>query len=134
MGHMKVPTIYTLSEIKGEEGAVVRMKAIKIGKLRKLMKVISVDEKDMTPEALDEIFGLLLEGLVSWNLEYEQGHEKQGQPLPTTQDGIDELELTTLMNILNAWLENMTGVDEDLGKGSPSGESFPGRPLTMEAL
>lgn len=134
MGHRKVPTIYTLTEIKGEEGAVVRMKAIKIGKLRKLMRVISVDEKDMTPAMLDEIFSLLLEGLVSWNLEYEQGHEKEGQPLPTTMEGVDELELTTLMNILNEWLENMTGVDDELGKGSPSGENFPGRPLTMEAL
>lgn len=129
MGYRKVPTIYTLTEIKDEPGMVVRMKAIKVGKLRKLMKVVSVDEDKMTPEMIDEIFKLLLEGLVSWNLEDETGRE-----VPTTMDGIDELELTTVMNVLNEWLENMTGVDDDLGKDSPSGESFPGRPLTMEAL
>lgn len=133
MGYRKVPTIYTLTEIKDEEGAVVRMKAIRIGKLRKLMRVVTVDEDQMTPELIDEIFKLLLEGLVSWNLEYPDG-ENEGQPIPTTMDGIDELELPTVMNILNSWLENMTGVDDDLGKDSPSGESFPGRPLTMEAL
>ena len=129
MGYRKVPTIYTLDDVKDEPGLIVRMKAIKVGKLRKLMRVISVEEDKMTPEMIDEIFKLLLDGLVSWNLE-----DEQGSPVPTTMDGVDELELTTVMAILNEWLENMTGVDDELGKDSISGATFPGRPLTMEAL
>lgn len=129
MGYRKVPTIYTLDDVKDEPGLIVRMKAIKVGKLRKLMRVISVEEDKMTPEMIDEIFKLLLDGLVSWNLE-----DEQGSPVPTTMDGVDELELTTVMAILNEWLENMTGVDDELGKDSTSGATFPGRPLTMEAL
>lgn len=129
MGYRKVPTIYTLAEIEGEEGLVVRMKAIRIGKIRQLMRVVGTDEKDITPDMIDVIFKLLLDGLVSWNLE-----DEHGTPVETTMEGLDELELPTLMNILNAWLENMTGVDDDLGKGSSDGEKFPGRPLTMEAL
>lgn len=128
MGYRKVPTIYTLDKIPDEDGLVVRMKAIKIGKIRKLVRLLGLDDDQML-EALDELFSLLSEGLVSWNLE-----DEDGAPVPTGMEGIEELELPFLLKVLNCWLENMTGVDEDLGKGSPSGESFPGRPLTMEAL
>jgi hypothetical protein len=129
MGYRKVPTIYTINDIAGEDGLIVRLKAIKIGKLRKLMAVVDSDEDDIKEEQLDEIFKLLEQGLVSWNLE-----DEEGQPIPSDMSGIDEQELPFIMKILAAWLENMTGVDDDLGKGSPSGESFPGRPLTMEEL
>lgn len=128
MGYRKVPTIYTLDKIPGEDGLVVRMKAIKIGKIRKLVRLLGLDDDQML-EALDELFSLLSEGLVSWNLE-----DEEGAPVPTGMAGIEELELPFLLNVLNCWLENMTGVDADLGKDSPSGESFPGRPLTMEAV
>lgn len=132
MGHRRVPTIYTLDKIPNEDGLIVRMKAIKIGKIRKLVRLLGLDEDQMM-EALDELFTLVSEGLVSWNLETENA-EGEWVEVPANIEGIEELELPLLLSILNVWLENMTGVDEDLGKGSPSGENFPGRPLTMEAL
>lgn len=128
MGHRKVPIIYTLTGFKNDEELVVRMKAIRIGKLRKLVRLID-DEGQTSEDGLDEMFELLLEGLVSWNLD-----DEEGRPLPTTQDGIDELELPMVLEIMERWLKEMTSVDDDLGKDSPSGASFPGRPLTMEAL
>lgn len=123
MGHRKIPTIYTLTDI--EEGLIVRMKAIRIGRLRKLMSIVD----DETGQALDEMFALLQEGLVSWNLE-----DEDGQPVPTTMEGIEEQEMPLVLGILTEWLKNMTGPTQELGKGSFSGGQFPGRPLTMEAL
>lgn len=123
MGYQKIPTIYTMTQI--EDGLIVRMKAIRIGRLRNLMKAVTKEDD----ESLDEMFSLLLEGLVSWNLE-----DENGQPVPTTMEGIEQQELPFILKILTTWLDNMTGVDQELGKGSPSGVTFPGRPLTMEAL
>lgn len=128
MGYRKVPTIYTLAEFKDEPGLVVRMKAIKLGKVRKLIRLVD-GENSNDLETLDEIFSLVEEGLVSWNLE-----DESGAPIPADMSGIEEQELPMLLEILNVWLSQMTGVDEDLGKGSGSGVNFPGRPLTMEAL
>ena len=134
MGYRKVPTIYTITDIPGEDGLVVRLKAIKIGKLRKLMAVVDSDDDDIEQEQLDEIFKLLEQGLVSWNLEHEDEDSGEWVPTPSNMDGINDQELPLIMKILSAWLENMTGVDDELGKDSSSGASFPGRPLTMEAL
>lgn len=128
MGYRKVPTIYTLDEIEDEPGLVVRMKAIKIGKLRKLTAASSGDD-DEIGDNLDVMFGVLLEGLVSWNLEDEAGN-----PVPPTLEGLEDQELSLVMNIIRAWTEKASGVDDDLGKDSPAGGKFPGRPLTMEAL
>lgn len=128
MGYRKVPTIYTLAEFEDEPGLVVRMKAIKLGKVRKLVRLVD-SENSNDLETLDEIFTLVEEGLVSWNLETEDG-----TPIPADMSGIEDQELPMLLKILNVWLEQMTGVDKELGKDSGSGGSFPGRPLTMEAL
>jgi hypothetical protein len=127
MGYRKIPTIYTLANLPEEDGLIVRMRAIRIGKVRSLMKAMSSQSE--SDESLDEMFALLLEGLVSWNLE-----DENGVPVPATAESLDEMELPFVMTILEAWLTQMTGPDEGLGKGSGSGATFPGRPLTMEAL
>lgn len=123
MGYRKVPTIHTLT-FDEYEGLVVRMKGVKVGKIRKLMH-LGDDEEN----ALDEMLDLIAEGLVSWNLEGEDG-----QPIPITRDEIEDLEYDMANAILTEWLDKVTGVDKELGKDSSSGEKFPGLPLTMEAL
>lgn len=128
MSYRKVPTIYVLDmkAIDSEyDGLVIRMKAISFGKVRRLIKATeSADD-----ENFDEMLDLIHQGLVSWNLVDEGGQE-----VPANQEGLDDQDFPFVMDIVNAWLECMTGVDEDLGKGSPSGPQFPGRPVTMEAL
>lgn len=128
MGYRKVPTIYTLDMAKIDsdyEGLVIRMKAISFGKVRRLIKATETADD----ENFDEMLDLVEYGLVSWNLENEDGSE-----VPANQDGLDDQDFPFVMDIVQSWLECMTGVDEDLGKGSPSGQQFPGRPVTMEAL
>lgn len=127
MGYRKVPTIHTL-EFEQYEGLVVRMKGLKIGKIRKVLTVLD-DDKRSVSATMDEMVRIIVEGLVSWNREDEHGNE-----LPTTIEGVEELEFDELSAILEEWLGKMTGPDDDLGKGSPSGVNFPGQPLTMEAL
>ncbi len=130
MGYRRVPTIHTLDSVKEEEGLVVRMQSIRLGKMRRLMLLTDSDNTD--DSGVDEILNLFEEALVSWNLE----DFETGEPVPPTREGIDQQEIEFIMRIIDAWMNQMTGTDGPgaLGKGSTSGEKFPGRPLTMEAL
>lgn len=129
MGYRRVPTIYTLDEVKDEKGLIVRMASIRLGKLRKLMELTADDSND---DGVGGILDLFTESLVSWNLE----DFETGAPVPTSRTAVEDQEFDLIMKIVEAWMERMTGTDGpgDLGKGSIDGEKFPGRPLTMEAL
>lgn len=130
MGYRRVPTIYTLDAIKEEDGLVVRMASIRLGKLRRLMAL--TNDNSAGDEGVGEILDLFQESLVSWNLE----NFEDGAPIPTTKAGVEDQEVELIMRIVEAWMDRMTGTDGpgDLGKGSTSGGQFPGQPLTMEAL
>lgn len=54
--------------------------------------------------------------LMQWNHE-----DDDGNTLPTTPDGIKQLEMDVFMGIVEAFMEAATGVSEDLGKDSPNG-------------
>ena len=119
MGYRTVPRIYTL-EFDGDlEGLVVKAKAIKFGKVRRLLSIMGDDTQET--EAMQEIVTTLTEALLAWNMEDEQGVE-----IPLNEAGIDDLEYPEVIAI--------TGPSEELGKGSSSGETSLARSLTMEAL
>lgn len=127
MGYRKVPRIYTL-EFDGDlEGLVVKAKAIKFGKVRRLLSIMGDDTQET--EAMQEIVTTLTEALLAWNMEDEQGVE-----IPLNEAGIDDLEYPEVIAITNKWLDAITGPSEELGKGSSSGETSLARSLTMEAL
>lgn len=128
MGYKRTPTIFTLTNVDGNEGLIIRMKSLKIGKLRRLIAIIESDNEDLT-KFLDEVFELLTDGLVSWNLE-----EEDGEPVPADREGVESLEMQLILGLLGDWIDKMTGAGADLGKDSKSGELFPGEPVTMEAL
>lgn len=125
MGYRKIPTIHVLDEVEGEEGLVVKIKSLKFGKVRRLMALTDEDSDG----SLDEVFNELLDNLVSWNLETEDG-----TPVPLTKEGLEDQETDFIMAVIDAWIAKMTKPSEDLGKDSSSGPQFPGRPVTMEAL
>lgn len=127
-GYRKIPRIYTLKFDKEFEGLEVRLKSIKIGEMRRMLRLIDSDE-DNTTEVLDGMVALISKGLVSWNL-----LEEDGSPTPATAEEVDELDFDLLKTILDEWLDQVSGPGEDLGKDSLSGEKFPGQPPTMEAL
>jgi hypothetical protein len=126
MGFRKVPTIYTL-EFKNPlyKGLEIRMKSISFGKVRKL---ISATE-DASDENFEELLVSVENGIVSWNLE-----DENDQPVPANAEGLADQDFEFVMDVIMAWLDCMTGISDDLGKGSSSGPQFPGQPVTMEAL
>ena len=127
MARIRVPRIYDL-EFDGElEGLHVRAKSIKFGKVRQLIALMDEEDKDV--EVMDRIAKELAENIVSWDF-----LDENEQPIPVSVEAIDDLEFDEVIAITNKWLDQMTGPSKELGKDSNSGESFPGRPLTMEAL
>jgi hypothetical protein len=127
MGYRRVPVIYTLDKIPGEEGLIVRMKTISFGKVRRIIALM--DDETGDDSVMDEISDQVSKALVSWNLEAEDGTE-----VPATGEGMEGQDFDLVLKIVNSWLDAITGVSKDLGKDSSSGEKFPGQPLTMEAL
>lgn len=125
MGYRRVPTIYTLTDVEGHEGLVVRMQGVKFGKVRRMLSI----GDDVTDQEMNDIQKMFVGALVSWNLEDENGN-----PIPANSDGVDDQDFDFILAIINSWMGQMTGPDKDLGKGSSSGGTFPGRPLTMEEL
>lgn len=128
MGYRKIPTIYTLKSFDDYPGLEVRMAGLKLGKVRKLVSIME-DDDEKTNTVVEEMARLVVEGLVSWNLE-----EEDGSPSPATEAGVEDLELPMLLTIVSEWLDQMTGVDDDLGKGSSSGVISPVALPTMESL
>lgn len=127
MGYRKVPRIHTLEFDGDQEGLIVRAKSVKFGKVRKLLALMDDDTKDQ--EVMEQITAELADAIVSWNLQ-----EEDGSDIPVSVEAIDDLEFDEVMAVVNRWMDSMTGPTKELGKDLSSGESFPGQPLTMEAL
>lgn len=127
MARTRIPKIYDLAFDGDLEGLHVRIRSVKFGKVRQIIALLDDDSKEL--EAFELIASLLAENIVSWDFE-----DEQGAPIPVNRETIDDLEFQEIMAIVNKWLDLITGPSDELGKGSSSGETFPGRPLTMEAL
>lgn len=117
MGYRRVPTIYEL-DFEGTEfeGLVVKMRSMRIGKMRKLLTSVQSEQDDLTSDEMDELLGMFVENIVSWNLE-----DEYGTPVPATLEGVDAQEFDLVFQVMKVWLDAMTGPGEDLGKGSASG-------------
>lgn len=127
MGYRKIPTIHTLEFDGALEGLVVRLRSIPFGKVRKLISLIEDEQKD--DAVMEQLTVQLTEAIVSWNLEDEYGRAVQ-----VSKEAIEDLEFQDVMELVDKWLDRITGPSKDLGKDSSSGATFPGQPLTMEAL
>lgn len=127
MARIRVPRIYDL-EFEGDlEGLHVRAKSIKFGKVRQLIALMDEEDKDV--EVMDQIANMLAQNIVSWDF-----LDEDEQPIEVSLEAVDDLEFDEVIAITNKWLDQMTGPSKELGKDSNSGASFPGRPVTMEAL
>lgn len=125
MGYRKVPRIYTLTFDGDREGFVVRMKSMKLGQMRAILEIINDEDRD----TVAELPAYIAKHIVSWNLE-----DEHGRPIEPSLEAMDELDMDDLLEISKKWMDLIVGPDEELGKDSPSGGPFPGRPVQMEAL
>lgn len=123
MGYRYVPTIYKLA-FADREGLEVTMQGVRLGRLKKMMHADAQGE-----ENFEEIVKFLAENLVSWNLE-----DPDGCPIEVGEDALWDLDVQFVLDLFGTWMDGMTGVPDDLGKGSDSGETFPVPSMSMESL
>jgi len=96
-------------------GLEVKARGLSIGELR---------DDEITPA---ESFA---NALVSWNLE-----DEEGRPLPMTLGTLENYpDLNFINTLVEAWLNAVIGVDDELGKDSGSGKPFLEGSIPMEPL
>lgn len=99
-------------------GLVVMARAMRLGELLKLAEMAEQAKDKVSDIAeLIERFSAIL---VSWNRE-----DDEGNALPATAEGVQQIEDWEFMEILDAYMSAAVSVSEDLGKGSPSGGPSP---------
>lgn len=110
-------------------GLEVEIASLPMGEFFELSK--AVHKKDMSEKEVATLLKAFDRVLVAWNVE-----EEDGAPVPATFDGLMSMDLEFNLKVIGAWLKAVAPPEagSDLGKGSPSGKPFPGRPVTMEAL
>lgn len=134
MGYELEETIYTLRFEGKRAGLVVSAYEPPLGFLEKAMQMAPLAGRradEMTPEELglvSDFFGSFSEHLIEWNL------EKRGEPVPATEAGLKSLGLGFVMEIVEAWLEGVQGVDAPLAPPSSSGRPSLVASLPMEPL
>lgn len=79
---------------------------------------------------VDQLLTKFAEVIHSWNLE-----AKDGTPVPVSRQALGKRSLPRfVLPVLHACIDAINGVDEDLGKGSPSGVPSPEASLPMAPL
>lgn len=87
---------------------------------------LELNDTEFTP---DTVVRALVQRLVSWNVE-----DDQGQPVPTTFEGVCTQDGGMVLAILNALRQANSGVSDPLPSGSPSGEPSPEASIPMAPL
>lgn len=94
-----------------------------------LLKVSSLrGENSMDEELLGEVFEILAERIIAWNL------EDDGVPILPTVESVRGEDFGMIMDILGAWTEAVTSVLAPLGERSNSGEQSQELSIPMETL
>ena len=106
-------------------GLEVKVGSLSIGELRRITERPDGEDSETT----EVMLASFAKALISWNLE-----DGAGFPVPTNSQGINDQPMDLIMSIVQAWLSAMTDVDEQLGKGSPSGRQSLEASIPMELL
>jgi len=114
------------------EGLEVTVDSASVGMLLDIMADYeAVTGEDVKPgEAIPVIrrllenFGELLE---EWNV------ERKGRPVPASYEGLRQLDINFVVELIGAWLTGTTDPGDELGKDSTSGENLPGGPTAAAA-
>jgi hypothetical protein len=123
MARRRIPRIYDVEL----ETMKARIMSIRFGKVRDLVRLMEQEDKDI--EVMDAISEYLTDALVSWDLV-----DEDGEPIEVSREAVEDLEYGEVIELVNKWLDIITGPGDGLGKGSNSGETIPVELPTMEAL
>lgn len=114
MGYRPKKKIYTLA-FEGEEyeGLEVKIRGLNTG------QVMDIDaaRTDGGDSAIVAMLQLMAEQLVEWNVE-----DDEGQPVPTTFEGVRSLDIDFNWAVIDAWQTAAAGVKDPLDNDSTSTE------------
>jgi hypothetical protein len=127
MGFKRNPKIYHLTWEDGDyAGLEVNIRSLNMGQLLEAKSGKSANGKD----GLEGTVELLADRIVGWNLE----DEETGAPVPATLDAMKGEDDDLILDIINRWMEAVSGVPAPLDATSPSGEISQVASIPTEAL
>lgn len=129
MGYKRASKKFNLQFTGELEGLEVQVKSITMGEMLELEGIFTGDDKTPSSEDIQAVFQTFVKALISWNLE-----DEKGKPVPATLKGLYSQDIEFIMEIIASWMEAMTNVDRDLGKGSTSGVNSAEASIPMEML
>lgn len=97
--------------------------------LCKRPNIYMIEEYTKTDRNLDLQLELLVQCVISWNLE-----DEEGTPVPITVKGLKLQDQPLLVGLLDAWMSQAVKVTGPLGSSSLSGEPSPEVSIPMEPL
>lgn len=130
MGYKRKVKTVTLQFADPEfDGFECVVRSLPIAEYLRVAKLASTAEEGT--ESAEAMLKVFAKALVSWNLE-----DENDRPVPATFEGVVSQDFEFVMDVVAGWMQSMAGVDEksDLGKGSPSGVTFPEGSIPMEPL
>ena len=115
MGYRPPRTTYVLDFGEAYNGLEVRVRAGTLGNLLRI-QALSNKGDELTEDEVDEMFTRFATLLAGWNIE-----DDDGQPVPSTLDGLKGLEAGLAMEIMRAAVAAIGGVAAPLENGSADG-------------
>jgi hypothetical protein len=131
MAYKRKNRVYTLAWEDGDyNGLEVVVSSISMGELAELLELSQKSDRGDAKAAM-ELIDRLAGKLKSWNIE-----DDDDQPVPASFDGLKSLDPGEMSEIVTKWVQTMTRVTDELGKGSTNGVAPPPPEvsLPMDAL
>lgn len=95
-------------------GLEIKLKSLP---MKDFLKISRMEGTDHSEEELEEVINLLVNSIVSWNVE----EESNDAPVPVSRDALLEIfDLSFILFLITNWMEKMSDVDANLKKASPS--------------
>lgn len=117
MGFTPERTVYKLNfEGTHLDGLLVRMGSLTVAEYNKMMALGQASTVAEAMEANQWIADLFLAKLIEWNLE-----DKDHNPVPATQEGLDTQERPVINAIITAWQGAMINIPAPLPSASENG-------------
>jgi hypothetical protein len=131
MGYRPQRKVFVLDFGEKYQGLEVKVRAGTLGQLLGLQRLSG---EDLTPDQLDDLFGAFAELLKEWNVE-----DDDGQPVPTSVDGLKSLPPDLANDIVSTAAAVLAGVPDPLPEGSADGKpsavaSLPTVPLSASPV
>jgi hypothetical protein len=126
MGFRRGNKVFNFKFQEGEyDGFEVKLKSLTLGEFATLLQL----REDKLVEAGDDLFKMVGESLIGWNLETEDG-----EPIPANLEGLYTQDFSFLMFLMDEWMQAMSQVPvplDRLPKGGGTSQELSG---LMEAL